>query len=287
MSRTPPKVACSCEDYQRIRATANHDKNHFTTLGQCMNKYGKLAAWVYHLDKPIGRSFGDLEYYQQRLAGLDGPILEPAVGNGRIFVPLLETGLAIEGFDASQEMLGHCRQECLSRQLATPLTCQMFDTFSYDKDFAAIIMPAGSFQLITDVTSALNVLKRFHDHLLPGGKMMLDIDPISSFFEVNSHVRSWKAENGDLLTLTAPPPEMDHVAQTSLSYLRYEHWRDGALMGTELDLFHLRWWGIEELAFALRAAGFTDIVVSGNYRYRQKPQKDSYAISFEASRPTC
>jgi len=70
------------------------------------NRYGKLASWVYNLDKPIGRSFGDQEYYRQRLEhGDDGPILEPAVGNGRIFVPLLEAGFRIEGFDASDEML--------------------------------------------------------------------------------------------------------------------------------------------------------------------------------------
>lgn len=250
-----------------------------------MNQYGKLAAWVYHLDKPIGRSFGDLEYYRERLDGLEGPVLEPAVGNGRIFVPLLESGHAIEGFDASQEMLGHCRQACVERHLATPLTCQTFDTFAYDKRFAAIIMPAGSFQLITEVETALAVLKRFHDHLLPGGRLMLDIDPIGSLLTGSSDVRSWKAANGDLLTLSAPPPDIDHVAQTTLSYLRYERWHDGALLDTELDLFHLRWWGIEELAFALREVGFVDIVVSGDYRYGQRPQKNSLAISFEARRP--
>ncbi len=50
------------------------------------NVYGKLAAWVYHLDKPIGHSFGDLEYYRERLAGCTGAILEPATGNGRILI---------------------------------------------------------------------------------------------------------------------------------------------------------------------------------------------------------
>src|SRR5690554_7181724 len=105
------------------------------------NRYGKLASWVYHLDKPIGHSFGDLEYYRQRLSGCDGAVLEPAVGNGRIFVPLLEAGLDIEGFDASQDMIEYCRQECLERRLPVPLTCQRFDDFHYERRFAAIIMP--------------------------------------------------------------------------------------------------------------------------------------------------
>lgn len=54
----------------------------------------------------------DLEYCG---AGCGGPVLEPAVGNGRIFIPLLEAGLALEGLDASQDMPDYCRQECRSR----------------------------------------------------------------------------------------------------------------------------------------------------------------------------
>lgn len=249
------------------------------------NRYGRLASRVYHLDKPIGRSFGDLEYYRRRLAECDGPILEPAVGNGRVLIPLLEAGLAVEGFDASQEMLDHCRQECRRRNLSASLTRQTFEAFSYDTRFAAIIMPAGSFQLITDADAAMAVLGRFRDHLLPGGRLMLDIDPIDSFLEPPGSVRSWATEEGELLTLTDQRVEIDHVAQTTLSHLRYEHWRDGALLGTELDLFHLRWWGVEELTFALREAGFVDVVASGDYQHGRRPRQGDAIISLEARRP--
>ena len=45
------------------------------------NRYGTLASWVYDLDKPVGRSFGDIEFYRERLSDCRGTILEPAVGN--------------------------------------------------------------------------------------------------------------------------------------------------------------------------------------------------------------
>ncbi|MFI7866760.1 class I SAM-dependent methyltransferase [Ectopseudomonas khazarica] len=250
------------------------------------NRYGRLASWIYHLDKPIGHSFGDLEYYQQRLKGCDGPILEPAVGNGRIFIPLLEMGLAVEGFDASQDMLEYCRQECLNRRLPIPLTCQTFEQFSYDHRFAAIIMPAGSFQLITDTATAMTVLKRFWDHLQPGGRLILDVDPIQGIIGEGSSARSWEVTGSDLLTLTCHRAKIDYIKQTTLSHLHYQHWRDGNLQGAELDLFHLRWWGVDELAFALREAGFVDVVVSGNYQYGRQPSQDDHIISFEASRPS-
>lgn len=249
------------------------------------NRYGKLASWIYHLDKPIGRSFGDLEYYRQRLAECDGPILEPAVGNGRIFIPMLEMGLDIEGFDASHEMLEYCRQECRGRGLVPALTCQTFEQFSYDRRFACIVMPAGSLQLITETASAMAVLKRFWDHLLPGGRLIVDIDTIENVIGQANAVRSWAVGDSDLLTMTAHRAEIDYVKQTTLSHLRYEHWRQGTLLSAELDLFHLRWWGVEELAFALREAGFVDVVVSGDYQHGHPPCNGARIVSFEASRP--
>ena len=55
-------------------------------------EYGPLATEVYDLDKPIGHSFGDVEYYTRLLATISGRILEPATGTGRILILLLEAG---------------------------------------------------------------------------------------------------------------------------------------------------------------------------------------------------
>lgn len=248
------------------------------------NRYGTLTSWVYDLDKPAGRSFGDIEFYRERLSDCKGPILEPAVGNGRILVPLLETGLAVEGFDASEEMLAYCRQACRARGLKTNVTRQTFEDFSYETRFEAIIIPVGSFQLITDLASAKAVLRRFHDHLLPGGRLMVDLDPIGGFFSAGS-VRSWTTLDGDVLTLTSTSVETDFVAQTTVSHLRYEHWRNTKLVDSELELFSLRWWGVNEFVLSLREAGFDEIVVSGNFQYGRFPHKDDDNISFEARRP--
>jgi len=83
--------------------------------------YGKLASEVYDLDKPIGSSFGDVEYYRDQLSGIDGPVLEPAVGTGRILIPLLEAGITVHGFDSSPDMLDLCRRNCQARGLSTVL----------------------------------------------------------------------------------------------------------------------------------------------------------------------
>ena len=63
-------------------------------------EYGKLATEVYDLDKPLGHSFGDVEYYTRLLAEVSGRILEPATGTGRILIPLLEAGHEVDGLDS-------------------------------------------------------------------------------------------------------------------------------------------------------------------------------------------
>lgn len=251
------------------------------------NRYATLASWVYNLDKPVGRSFGDLEYYKQRLEGCDaGPILEPAVGNGRIFVPLKEVGFDLEGFDASEQMLDYCAEECRRRNLSEDLTRQTFENFNYDKHFSAIIIPAGSFQLIADFHVASAVLRKFYECLHPNGRLIVDLDPIGAVLESANSTRNWVTNEGDLLTLTDTRVDTDFITQTTLSHLRYEHWRDGNLVATELDLFKLRWWGVNEFLLALRAAGFTDALVSGGYQHGRAPKNDDEIISIEAYRPS-
>ena len=246
------------------------------------NRYGSLAALVYDLDKPVGRTFGkEIEFYRSRLAECRGPILEPGVGNGRLLIPLLEAGLPIEGFDASEDMLERCRTHCRERGLSPRLERMRFQDFAYDYAFDAIIVPFGSFQLIADFTEALAVLRRFHAHIKPGGRLIVDLDPVSDFFASNVRVRSWPTVDGDMITLQAQQVEVDHIAQRKVSHLRYERWRDTHLIETQLELFTLRWWGINEFELALQAAGFGDIVISGSHEHRRAPTREDWMITFE------
>ncbi|WP_457582632.1 class I SAM-dependent methyltransferase [Ensifer canadensis] len=249
------------------------------------NTYGKLASHVYNLDKYIGKSFGDVEYYRERLKGCLGPILEPAVGNGRALIPLLEAGFDVKGFDASQDMLGYCRTHCAERSLTPSLSQQTFGAFAYEEHFEAIVVPAGSLQLITDHALATAILKRFLDHLRPGGRLIFDMYPHDLFADAHPSIRSWETETGDLLTLTSQRVKADLIAQTTVSHLRYELWREGKLASSELEFFTMRWWGIEETALTLRAAGYVDLIVSGNYDFGRAPKDGDEVVTFECRRP--
>src|SRR5262245_2847605 len=124
------------------------------------NVYGSLCAEIYNLDKPPG-SLGDVPHYLKRLTDVGGRVLEPAVGTGRMLVPLLEAGLDVEGFDHSSAMLEICRSNCAARGLSPSLKLARFQDFHYERPFRAIIVPVGSFILVDDFDEALAVLRRF------------------------------------------------------------------------------------------------------------------------------
>jgi SAM-dependent methyltransferase len=184
------------------------------------NRYGSIAAEIYDIDKPFW-ALPDTAFHLERLAAIDGPILEPACGSGRTLVPLMEAGLDVAGFDPSPEMLDRCRARCTERGLAPDLSVQRFEDFAYERPFAAIVVPAGSFTLIDDFAVAMDVLRRFHAHLVVRGLLVLDIQPLSALAASGDGQRSWTADNGDLLTIDARRLATDWLAQTARGHLRY------------------------------------------------------------------
>jgi SAM-dependent methyltransferase len=251
------------------------------TFNSIDNRYGSIASEIYDIDKPPGR-LPDTAYYRERLEGETGPVLEPGCGSGRALVPLALDGLDLTGFDQSPDMLDRCRALCAHHGVSADLSQQDFETFRFDRRFAVIVMPMGSFSLIDDVSSALQVLQRFRDHLQPGGRLILDIPPLSALAHQADDRRSWTAANGDLLTLEGVRVKTDWVRQRSSSRLRYERWRDHRLVETQMEPMVQRFWGVEEFRLALTATGFADISVSADFRVDRRPTSGSRVLNFEA-----
>jgi Methyltransferase domain len=133
--------------------------------------YGRLVAEVYELDKPVGSSFPGLRYYTRQLAGVTGRILEPATGTGRVLVPLLEAGFAVEGLDVSPDMLAVCRQHCQDRGLDPVLREADMTTFAEPGAYQAIIIPAESIMLLDGRDAVPRALAAFRESLSPAGPL--------------------------------------------------------------------------------------------------------------------
>lgn len=254
------------------------------TNAQIPNRYGNLCTEVYDLDKPPG-ALPDVPFYLHRLRGVDGPILEAACGTGRLLVPLLEAGLDVVGFDQSQDMLEVCRRHCAARGLSADLRRARFQDFAYDQSFAAILVPVGTFTLLDDVDEALAVLSRFFDHLAPGGRLMIDLTPLAYLTNERPDIRTWTTASGDVLRIEGRAVEIDLLRQRRVTHDRYERWREGRLMESELEVMAFRLWGLKEFELALAAAGFKDISVGADHQPGRPPGRSSRILNFEALRP--
>ncbi|HLR72443.1 MAG TPA: methyltransferase domain-containing protein [Pseudogracilibacillus sp.] len=244
--------------------------------------YNNLSSEVYDLDKYIGLSFGDVEFYSERLASCKGKILEPGVGTGRILIPLLEKGLNVDGFDVSTEMLDICRNNCDRRGLQPNLFEGQMESFSLDTKYEAIVVPTGTFLLLHKRGDSIKALKNFRDHLSYGGRLIIDIFLQTDLSIDNVSTRTWQPSDSEMITLESKIVEVDHINQHTISHNRYEKWRNGELIQTELERFPLRWYGVEEFKLLLEQVGFENIVISADYKYGQYPTKSTQTITFEA-----
>ncbi len=247
-----------------------------------LNYYGSLSSEVYDIDKPVGHSFGDIEFYADRLKSCNGPILEPATGTGRILIPLLEKGFHVEGFDNSKDMLRICHDNCKKRGLNPNLFEAKMESFTLDSKYEAIIVPTGTILLLYKRADSIRALQNFYEHLSNGGRLIVDILLQSDISKGIVSTRTWECPNGDIITLENKIVEVDYINQFTISHGRYEKWRDGVLMQTELECFPLRWYGVEEFLSVLESIGFKDIVISSDYKLGKYPTTSEDIITFEA-----
>lgn len=242
--------------------------------------YGKLSTEYYNHTKPISSEImGDISYYSNRLKDVKGSILEAGVGTGRFLIPLLENGLNVDGIDNSIDMLDICKKECLLRNLNPTLLLDDLENIDISEKYEAIIMPTGSFMLIKNGNK---VLENFYKALENKGKVIFDISLPSDFTANESKTSTIHTSNHEGILLESKNLEINHIDQYTKTILKYEKYKKGKLIDTELQDFTLYYYGINEMKLILKNIGFNNISISSNYVYNKKPDKYSEIITFEA-----
>lgn len=244
------------------------------------SSYGKLSTEYYNKTKPIGYSImGDIEYYINRLENFKGKVLEAGVGTGRMLIPLLEKGYDLEGIDNSKEMIDECKIICEEKNLNVNLILDDLMNLKSKNKYKGIIMPTGSFMLIEN---GLELLDKFYTALDDNGVLIFDISFPNDFF-VNT-IDTFTVETGENegIILEQRNIELNWIEQYTLSILKYEKYREGRLIDTEIQEFKLYYYGINELKWKLKSLGFHNIILSSDYNYMEDPTKNTQIITFEA-----
>lgn len=103
-------------------------------------------------------------------------VLEPMCGSGRILIPLAERGVHIEGFDMSESMLTACRVKLEQKGLTARVVLSDFVHFQPEGLYDFILIPAGSFSLLTDEEEARVAIVQMSTWLAPGWILLLVVE---------------------------------------------------------------------------------------------------------------
>ncbi|MGX7013049.1 class I SAM-dependent DNA methyltransferase [Vagococcus silagei] len=243
-------------------------------------EYGALSTAVYNITKPIGKSLdGDLEFYLDQLTNVDGRILEAGVGTGRLLIPFAKEGYTIDGVDLSEDMLTQCLKNLNKHQVEAKIFQQDLLTLDLENKYNSIIMPTGSFCLISK-EKILTLLKNFYDHLDLDGQLIFDIELPLDFKEQAHTTQLFTLSQNTSILFSSTSESIDWFDQKTSYLHRYELFEDGVLTQTELSQFTLYWYSIQEIIYALEKVGFTSIEWIRGYGINP----DSSLLTFRAKK---
>lgn len=225
------------------------------------NYYGSLCAEMYdilHKTAPVDELAFYLSYAKK-----GQKILEPLCGNGRFLVPFLEQGFDITGFDLSGEMLAKLKQKAPDAQaFQADIT-----TYPGQGVYDYIFIPSCSMSLFTDIPQCRQILRKLHELLAKGGRLVFSVDTIASRCTDDSDYQATASvktpEDFDLILKSKN--YYDEHSQTQFMPGIYELYWDGKLLGQEWMDFQTHLYKAGEMEQYLSESGFSNVLSYSSY----------------------
>jgi SAM-dependent methyltransferase len=247
---------------------------------------------VSHYWAEFNRSGPEIDYFR-RFVEAGQPALDVACGTGRLLVPYLREGLDVDGCDVSPDMLSRCREAAEREGLSPTLHAQAAHELDVPRRYRTIFM-CGGFGLGSTRDQDLEALRRFHAHLEPGGRLVLDNEvPYSNehrwqywLKDVRRTLpRPWPAEgerrtgaDGTEYELRARTASFDPLDQRLAMDMRARMWREGELVADEQHVLTMRSYFRDEIVLMLERAGFSGVEVRGQYDDRPPSPDDDFLV---------
>ena len=119
----------------------------------------------------------DISFYVQEAERCDGPVVELAVGSGRIAVPIAQAGRAVIGVDLSPGMLAVARALAEEHGVGSRVDLRIGDLRDppVEERVQLVICPFRSLLHMPDESEKLRALRAAHALLVPGGRLVFDV----------------------------------------------------------------------------------------------------------------
>jgi SAM-dependent methyltransferase len=208
----------------------------------------------------------ELDHCQRTLARFGEPVLDVGCGQGRILLALRGRGIDIDGCDLSLDMLAHAARAARQRGLAVNLYWQAMQDLELPRRYRTILVPSGGLMHLTEPAEAMEALRRLHDHLLPGGGLLLSVcladvtDPLGAPIGTTGP-RLEPGTDGALLRVDSSWMVHDPLNRVGQWHQEYRLERSGEVVRQEVRDGMLRSYTKMELSSMLAWNGYVDIEV--------------------------
>jgi len=133
-----------------------------------MSFYEQVAS---QYDEWSSQATEDIDFYVELARQSDGPLLELAVGGGRVAVPVAQaTGRRVVGIDSSPAMLEQARAKAADAGVDLDLRLGDMRDLELDELFALIYCPGRSLLHVRTWAERRQVFERIARSLRPGGR---------------------------------------------------------------------------------------------------------------------
>jgi SAM-dependent methyltransferase len=240
--------------------------------------YGIMAQhWAefenYSLDKP------DIAFYQKFIESNGQPALDVACGTGRLLLPYLRSGLDVDGCDISPDMLAHCQEKAAREGFSPKLYPQAMHELDLPRTYQTIFI-CGSFGIGGTRQQDALALRRFYEHLTPGGVLLFDHPaPYNSglwqLWQQENRQQldpNWwpegqreRASDGSDFIMRSRIADLDPLAQTLTLQYWAQHWQGEQLLEEEERTLTSNIYFKHELQLMLKQTGFADVTVQGDF----------------------
>ncbi|MFI7445909.1 class I SAM-dependent methyltransferase [Nonomuraea sp. NPDC049714] len=128
-------------------------------------------AFASRYDEWSAHMTADIAFYVELARAADGPLVELAVGNGRVAIPVARaTGRPVIGIDISPAMLAQARAHAATAGVTLDLRECDLRELSLDEPAALIYCPFRSLQHLPTWAGRRRVFERVAASLRPGGR---------------------------------------------------------------------------------------------------------------------
>jgi len=244
--------------------------------------YGMMAEF-WDLFRGDTSTWEDRFFYLDVVKTYGQPVLDVGCGTGRILLDFLQQGIDIQGVDNSPDMLTRLQQKAETLNLQPTVHEQEMDKLDLPRKYQTILVPSSSFQLLLEERLPLLAIRRFYEHLLPGGVLAMPFmtlwkqgDPLESEFnrevvrpEDGATIQRWSSVRFD------PQTDFEHTID------RYEIIRDGQVIASEEHRQSpaTRSYTQEQAVALYQEAGFREIQVFHEFTLEPvKPEDTTFSV---------